>query len=1018
MNAGRKRLTAAALCALATIALSQGESACAPEKSGGETPFGRAFGPEAPCPPPFDIDWAAQDRLTAASPTVAAWVAENKGWRVVFDERTGRPWRAYGPGIPIAPKNADDATLRAAIESFAAEVSRRFGLPGDPPKLRHVARAGRLRYASFDQTFGGVRGDDAGFTLRVDLEGRVVLWGGRFLAPPPDGPAPTLLASDARVVATMRLRGDGFVLPTTKLRVVSEERVVHASIATWSGASAFAWRLRLSADAPRAEWIVYVDARTGAVLEYWNDVRSCRAAVAAKPRRSTNDPERAPSSPRPPVPLVATASGLVHLNVPPDQPGVAVPLPDCLFLVDGVPHATDASGGFVAATAASPSIVSSGLDGLYATTVRGLPPDAFFGATTSGPTLTVLFDDSNSSQAERDAYFFTTRARNQVLLRNPFETLFNAPIVVNVDLPGACNANYDGTALNFFSSAAGCVNSAYCGTIVEHEYGHHVTATIYAAHNKSVPGHLGEGFSDAQAGACEDVSIVGAGFYGPGTFVRDMNNACQWPASCGGGIHARGRVIAGAYWHTRQAFATAYGAAGKVAVDEYLYQHFHGTPMNETESCLEMLLLDDDDSDLSDGTPNLAKFYSGFATSHAVPFPIPLISIAHVPLGDTADASRPYEVRATIASVQGAAIASATLHYSVDGGPFFAQATTLVGGERIGFIPAQPGASVVAYYFSATDAFGAQSREPRGAPYQTHAFRTYRPVVFYSEDFETGGPGWTTSSTSGPDEWQIGAPNDPSHPYDPPGPFGGVSCIGTDLSLGGLNGDYANNGDVIATSPPIDCTGRTGVVLGFRRWLSVEDGLYDAAKILVSVGGGPYAAVWWNQSTPGGTGHHVDRSWSRQFVRLPAADLQANVRVRFQLVSDAGVVFGGWTLDDVTLDAIDSGPPLSVSGSLAAGTFGHLQVRGAPGEPFLLCADLATPGAYVPFVGTISVDPTSSTFIVIAPFGTTVPASGALLFTFGVPPGLSGLAVATQAAFLPLDGSPPAISNVAFLAFP
>ena len=76
---------------------------------------------------------------------------------------------------------------------------------------------------------------------------------------------------------------------------------------------------------------------------------------------------------------------------------------------------------------------------------------------------------------------------------------------------------------------------------------------------------------------------------------------------------------------------------------------------------------------------------------------------------------------------------------------------------------------------------------------------------------------------------------------------------GNDLGMSGWNGAYANNINNWLRSPIIDCSGQTGVHLSFQRWLTVEDGIYDQARIKVNG-----TQVWVN---PGGTGDLIDTSW-------------------------------------------------------------------------------------------------------------------------------------------------------------
>ncbi len=48
---------------------------------------------------------------------------------------------------------------------------------------------------------------------------------------------------------------------------------------------------------------------------------------------------------------------------------------------------------------------------------------------------------------------------------------------MNINLSDSCNAFYDYTSINFFSSGSGCPNTAF-SDVVAHEYGHHMIAGL------------------------------------------------------------------------------------------------------------------------------------------------------------------------------------------------------------------------------------------------------------------------------------------------------------------------------------------------------------------------------------------------------------------------------------------------------------------------------------------------------------------------------------------------------------
>src|SRR5258708_32536900 len=85
--------------------------------------------------------------------------------------------------------------------------------------------------------------------------------------------------------------------------------------------------------------------------------------------------------------------------------------------------------------------------------------------------------------------------------------------------------------------------------------------------------------------------------------------------------------------------------------------------------------------------------------------------------------------------------------------------------------------------------------------------------------------------------------------------------------------------------------GKWGMRVRFKRWLTVEQGIYDQARVLVNG-----AQIWANPLS----GNTLDTSWSTQELELgAAADNNASVQLEFQLKSDGGLELGGWAVDDV-----------------------------------------------------------------------------------------------------------------------
>jgi hypothetical protein len=318
------------------------------------------------------------------------------------------------------------------------------------------------------------------------------------------------------------------------------------------------------------------------------------------------------------------------------------------------------------------------------------------------------------------------------------------------------------------------------------------------------------------------------------------------------------------------------------------------------------------------------------ASAAALASPVDL-SLAHAPLADTADAGGPYALVVDAASLTGAGVAAVEARVSVDGGP--EQAIALMPGLQadtwVGSLPGVQPSGEVRYWLLATDAEGytqwlPEAFQPGG---QAFAFTVGQVSVAWSDGFEgPGDGGWTHVQLATQDDWQRGTPAGKSG--DPSAAYAGASCWGNDLGPDGWNGAYASSVHNRLESPAINTLGKSGLRLRFRRWLGVEDGLYDQATILLN--GTP---VWSNPVSAGGSDHLVDTAWTLQDLDVGGlADNQSALRVRFEMESDGGLEFGGWNIDELSLASV--GP-----GSVAPLTASALHLSASQGGSVALALD-------------------------------------------------------------------------------
>jgi hypothetical protein len=83
--------------------------------------------------------------------------------------------------------------------------------------------------------------------------------------------------------------------------------------------------------------------------------------------------------------------------------------------------------------------------------------------------------------------------------------------------------------------------------------------------------------------------------------------------------------------------------------------------------------------------------------------------------------------------------------------------------------------------------------------------------------------------------------------------------------------------------------------------LEVEDSQFDKARITVDGG-----QAWLNTTANRGDSsslHHIDREWRFHDVRVSGFTQGHQIRVAFELASDAGLEMSGWAVDDLCVVA-------------------------------------------------------------------------------------------------------------------
>ena len=840
---------------------------------------------------------------SALDPALAAWRAEHgPAWQVVVEPASGLARFLYGGRGP-APARAprEDAELVALAREALAQTRALHGV--DPATLAPsrvvflplgAIGSGDKATVRFVQSAGGVPVEGGTVDVLLDASGALRSVHSNAVAGElGDPPAPALSPAEARALAVRAFTALEAAAPT----LVGAPQLVLARELR-GGAARLAWKVELRADVAGAQpagWRLSIDAADGRLLARERTVHSFQVS--------------------------GTVTTLATPGTTPDSaanPEVAQPLAYAEVTSSAGTTTTDATGFFSFPAVATALDVTIAYRGTWNDVADASgPPYALTQQLLPGAPAQVLLNPAavDGVTAQANAFQAVHRVRDWIRSINPSDTAADFVARAYVNIAQTCNAYYDGVSINFFAAGGPCVNTSF-STVVAHEEGHWLNDR-YATTNG--PDGMGEGNADVFAMYAYDTPIVGEGFTTAGGYVRSGLNTRAFCGdqnlACYGQVHADGEPWMGAAWKVRARLNATHGnALGDLIADNLFLAWMNSYDQRYIESVIEpqWLTLDDDNGNLLDGTPHRADIDAGFRDQGFPGWLAPVITFANVTdVADSECEASLYPVAATITPVVAGSIASATLRWRTGAaGPFATLAMTSGGGSTwTGSLPALTSPAWCEYWIEALDSAGNVRTFPAEGAAKPLSFSVGALVSQLVEGFETPGQwthGWAGGSPNQNDDWQNGAPaglggNAFGVPWaDPAAPAGGQGCWGNDLGPAGFNGAYQSGVHNRLVSPPIPFAGSVGTRLRFARWLTVEEALFDKARVYA---GG--VEVWQNPIF----GNTLDGAWTNVELDLAAAvDGKPAAEIVFSLRSDGGLELGGWNVDDLEIVGRASAP--------------------------------------------------------------------------------------------------------------
>lgn len=638
-----------------------------------------------------------------------------------------------------------------------------------------------------------------------------------------------------------------------------------------------AYKTRIDATSPRGLWDVYTDATTGQL------VARHQRLMFGQGQLGMRVPERWPGS------------GYINL---------AASLVDAV--VDGSNTTADVNG-FVEWGGGGSVSVSMGVSGDLANINNQAGGEASIsGSVSDGGTFVWNESENEFADAQLTAYAHVNLVKQFALSLNPGLNVLNQPITVNVNLNDVCNAFYSGqdNSINFFrqgsTQGVTCSNTGRMADVVYHEFGHFLHA------NSLIDGQfesaMSEGAGDYLSATITGDPAMGRGFFLNNEPLRHIDPPGEervYPDDFqdqSGNVfeaHTSGQVYGGTMWDLRTALAAELGDVEGIALADDLFyatlQHASGT----TSVYTEVLAADDNDGNIGNGTPHKCTIDEVFAThglaegggpGGAVGVDTPVLDGFNLSF-NVIEPSGACEV----AGVTSAEIAWRLRDNTAESGTV---AMAAEGNTYSGSIPAADPGSVIQYQVRVAFENGSETQFPQNPADPFYELFVGDVEVLYCTDFASDptAEGWTADG-----DWEWGTPAGLGG--DPDAAYSGSSAFGQDLTN---DGTYLADSTATAASPLIDTQGYDVVRLQYRRWLNVEDSGCDVATIYAND-----QIAWQNASqNPGqvcdgqGDLQHEDREWRFQDVDLSSYVQGGQVQVKFDVVSDPGLQFGGWNIDD------------------------------------------------------------------------------------------------------------------------
>ncbi len=661
---------------------------------------------------------------------------QHNKWTSLFNERTGMPSKAFGSPIAV---NGNTDLDRA--QNFLNEMNTMFCNGSVQLTAKPEIKTEKFTNVVFDQTFNGMKVLFSKASVKL-VNGKVVQFAFgvhpkiQLEDRPSIGEQQARLAAQQDITTTIesiQSTTEVFILPVPTSTSFDYRKVYSVTVLT-----------RNAQNVPQ-QYLTYVDALSGKIVMRKNLVSHSNGGPA-KPNEEDF------------VVDVQVNGNLYMTN--PYGTITNEGLNNIYVTVSGTDYTMGLTGGgTIGVNAGSNAIVR--LEGPWSTVnTNGVTPQKNL---TLQAGLNTIDMSTAANNKELSAYKSVNRIHDHCKYWMPTFTGMDFQLPTNIDLTsGDCNAFYDGTSINFYALANGCNASSLVSDVVFHEYGHGINDNYYQSQSSFfMNGAIGEGYADYWAISCSNNPVLGAGFYvdNQDPIRRYDTERKIYPIDLIGEVHADGEIIMGAWWDTHLLLGSDWTVTMPIFLGAYSGLQAEAADGNEgeayTDILLDALLADDNDGDITNGTPHGNEIIQGFYL-HGITLISPAL-ISHTPSNFT-DPIVPVTLTADLDLFfpYTQYLSDVNCHYQVNNGIWeTASMTDASGSYEANFSGFAPG-TILKYYFTANDVNGSVGTvNPVGA-HQT-SFPTLPHILLVGVN-EVGRHDCDNNEDWGP--WQTGVPGD------------------------------------------------------------------------------------------------------------------------------------------------------------------------------------------------------------------------------------------------------------------